>query len=204
MTECWFDLSRGIRTVTPQELLQTELSSGSLTDAVQYQGASPRLVRSLLSTLPHESFNAHFVDYGCGKGRALFLAAEAGFKKITGVEFSSRLAAQAHSNLRRIPRRSSRPCPQIWIGDAALYRPPQGPLVAFLYNPFHGTTLEKVAEHLADHASAEPAATWILYMNPSGLSTFLKAGFMETSRIERRGRLQAVQLMLHPGKSLET
>ena len=45
-----------------------------------------------------------FVDFGCGKGRVLFLAARYRFARIIGVELSERMAEQARRNLAREPR----------------------------------------------------------------------------------------------------
>jgi SAM-dependent methyltransferase len=197
-SECWFDLSHGTRTITPHQPTAGELSAGSLSDAVQYQGSNPCLVRALFDSLPEAARNATFVDYGCGKGRVLILAAEARFPRLIGVEFSSTLASQARANLSHCGYATAPDTPQgptLWIGDAACFTPPGGPLVAFLYNPFQGATLEQVALRLAQHASRHPSQTWILYANPSGHSTFLRAGFRVAHTIGHHPSVQGMLLI---------
>ena len=192
-SELLFDLTHGTHTLTPVEP-NTAGTTGSVTDAVQYQGCSPAISRSLLATLPQEAFDAQFTDFGSGKGRTLILALEAGFPAITGVEFSSALVAAGRRNLERSGASNSKAA--ILHLDAAVYEPPHGPLVAFLYNPFHGRTLERVIANLVRHASKPGCPLWVLYLNPKGLRAFLNAGFAETARIERRGRTLGVQLTL--------
>ena len=99
--EWWFDLRRGTETFRPRELDQLQIPADAAADGVQYQGANPRLVRELLSLLPASTLSATFVDYGCGKGRVLLLAAEAGFIRLIGVEFAPELATVCEANLRR-------------------------------------------------------------------------------------------------------
>jgi hypothetical protein len=189
-SEIHFDLHHGTRTLTPREPTLSDLSSESQTDAVQYQGSSPRLFRRLVETLPSEAFRAHFVDFGSGKGRTLILALEAGFQQVTGIEFSAPLVSEARSNLDQCGTQQ----PQILQQDATTFLPPPGPLVAFLYNPFRGETLQKVIRNLARHACQAGSQTWVLYINPTGFDSFLQAGFAETARITHRNHLQAVQL----------
>jgi len=45
-----------------------------------------------------------FVDLGCGKGRAMMLAALYGFKQVKGVEFSSKLCDRARDNLKKFSK----------------------------------------------------------------------------------------------------
>ncbi len=59
-----------------------------------YIGSQPSIMRRALSALgPVERYD--FLDLGCGKGRALIVAAEFPFRAITGVELSPALAAIA-------------------------------------------------------------------------------------------------------------
>src|SRR5205085_6617351 len=46
-----------------------------------------------------------FLDYGCGKGRALVAAASRGFGEVIGVELAPELCAAAEANVKRAARR---------------------------------------------------------------------------------------------------
>lgn len=49
--------------------------------------------------LPMRPKDFVFIDYGCGKGRALFIAAEHSFKAAIGIEYASDLASIAKRNI---------------------------------------------------------------------------------------------------------
>lgn len=69
-----------------------------------YMPVSYSLMEKLLAKLPAKS-RTHFFDYGCGKGRALCLAAHAGFKKVSGVDFSSTFCKETKTNLQKTVKR---------------------------------------------------------------------------------------------------
>jgi SAM-dependent methyltransferase len=186
-SELAFDLRYRSNTVWPGDLDRMEISGGNRTEAVQYQGVSPRLVKALFHRLPREAFDAPFIDLGAGKGRVLILAAGAGFPRRIGVEFAAPLAALCRRNLEQAGVLA-----EVVEQDAAGFPLPAGPLVVFLYNPFTGGTLARVAERLREHAGRHPV--WILYVNPQGLATFTHLGFREVHRICRGGIPAAVLL----------
>src|SRR5713226_561215 len=67
-------------------------------DNVNYEPVDLELFAHGIAFVPRVTF----VDLGCGKGRALILAHEAGFRNLIGVEMSPKLAAAARSNLQRL------------------------------------------------------------------------------------------------------
>jgi SAM-dependent methyltransferase len=184
-SEVAFDLRMGCVTMIPSPRPAAALP----TDAVQYQGASPRLVRDLFRRLPDEARRGVFVDYGSGKGRGLLLAAEAGFQGLVGVEMDPALVADCRRNLDRRGL-DARLC----VEDAARFEIPSQPLAAFLYNPFTGPTLAEVTQRLALHAERHPV--WVVYVNPVGLETFLRSGFTVRERVLRGGSAAGVVLQL--------
>jgi SAM-dependent methyltransferase len=192
--EFWFDLRRGTETFLPHELDRLRVTAPAVTDGVQYQAANPRLVRELLSWIPASAHAATFVDYGCGKGRVLMLAAETGFTRLLGVEFAPELAAVCEVNLRRRQGSVAQTDVKVRVQDAAEFEPPPGPLVVFLYNPFHGETLRRVVARLRHRAKADRQPVWILYANPRELPAFTAAGFVVTKAASRRGLTLGVLL----------
>jgi SAM-dependent methyltransferase len=90
-----------------------------------------------------------FIDVGCGKGRALLMAAAFPFRRIVGVEFSASLADIARDNVRRYT--GPRACQEITIEtmDATKYVFPDGPLVVFMYHPFDEKVMAPFAERVA-------------------------------------------------------
>ncbi len=182
-SEALFDWRHGTKTMMPGELDGLVPECASKKDGVQYQGASPRIVRPLLAKLPASARGATFVDYGCGKGRGLLLAMEAGFSRVIGIEFAPQLAALCRKNLCGSRSGKYQAKASVLVMDAGAFIPEPGPLVAFLYNPFHGQTLRTVAGRLRDHSQINPL--WIVYVNPIGLGAFIDAGFAVTNSLNR-------------------
>jgi SAM-dependent methyltransferase len=126
--------------------------------AEDYQPIDPDVFRTTLAHIEEDVSRFTFVDIGCGKGRALLLAEEYDFAKISGVEFSRRLAKVAAANAATIgSQRISVVC-----ADARHFQFPPGPLVVFLYNPFSGEIFRSVMQRLASH----PGILYIAYVNP--------------------------------------
>ncbi len=187
--ELAFDLHYGTRTWLPKDLAGLETTGGSRLDGVQYQGTNPRLARKLLKALPSDARNAWFIDYGCGKGRGLLLGMEAGFTRLIGVEFAPELASQCRANLqvaRHLPPISSI---SVVEGDAAEFQLPPGPVIAFLYNPFRGQTLQRVLQRLTAHAQTVGQTVHIVYVNPQEIEQFTRLGWKMKSPIIDRGTL---------------
>lgn len=179
LAEWSFDRRHGLRAWWPQEVAQGVRDAGfRAIDAVQYQGVDPRLALEVLDSVPVEvRGQATFVDYGCGKARGLAVGILAGFRKLVGVEVCVELATLAERNLATLLGRHPGVVVEIRTQDAAAFEPPDGPLVAFLYNPFVGLTLEHVVQRLERHSSRWPV--WVIYINPRGSSAFLHRGFRQ-------------------------
>ena len=95
-----FDRRYRIKTSAYILLPNTSFAPSRLSDATQYGPVNGWALRKFLREirLPRE---LHFVDLGCGLGRACILAAEYGFKRVTGVELAPEFCALARDNLAR-------------------------------------------------------------------------------------------------------
>jgi SAM-dependent methyltransferase len=193
ISEVVFDFRHGLWAALPRETDVDGIPPERAGDAVQYQGVDPRIAGEALGRLPATALEATFVDYGCGKGRGLALGAVAGFRRLIGIEISPVLAAICDRNLRRTRHRHSGIIADVRVADAVEFRPPAGPLVAFLYNPFLGETLERVVARLRQHSEYHPV--WVVYINPMGLSRFMDGGFTVSSASREGGHLVGVNLV---------
>jgi SAM-dependent methyltransferase len=108
-----------------------------------------------------------FVDYGSGKGRALVLAAERGFRRVIGVEYAAALHEVALLNIARFRERHPGAAPiELYFGDAAQFEPPEEDLLCFFYNPFDDVVMERVLARLEASLRARPRALYLAYRNP--------------------------------------
>jgi SAM-dependent methyltransferase len=128
-------------------------------DSEDYEAVNPALFARALPHVPRVTF----VDLGCGKGRALILAHQAGFRDVIGVEIAPRLLPAARRNTRRLAIPAA-----LVLADAAAYHFPDRPIVTFLYNPFGIPTLQGVIEKLRHHRHS----VHVIYVNPTHDSLF--------------------------------
>jgi SAM-dependent methyltransferase len=134
----------------------------------------------IVGSLPIARGDWGFTDYGCGKGRALVLAAEHGFAHVRGIERDPAFHAQALRNVGRYrERRPSAPRIEVVLGDAATLAPPASRSVLFLYNPFDAATLGRLLERLrAGWQGGAPE--WIIaYRTPANAQCVRDAGWLE-------------------------
>ena len=90
----WFDLRYGTDTCDPLRLSDLRISSPNKGYGVDYSATKPRVFARFMKLVPLLPASV-FVDFGCGKGRVMLLAARHGFKRVIGVEFSPELCQAA-------------------------------------------------------------------------------------------------------------
>jgi len=133
----------------------------------EYQGCNAPALDQVVQelALPYEQFT--FIDLGCGKGRALLVAARFPFRQVLGVEYSAPLTEIARRNLSQFPS-TARRCQDIIVtqADAASFPLPDDPLLLFLFNPFERPVMRAVAENVVASFQRQPRRIIILYSNP--------------------------------------
>jgi SAM-dependent methyltransferase len=147
------------------------ISSASLplsvsgTYANSYLGIPPSALTQAISHLPLKPEDFTFVDVGCGKGRALFVAAQFPFRHLLGVELSPELCRVARANTDTNPDWAARIT--IVNQDAATVAYPDTPLVLFFYDPFLASALRRVLVNLERQLRRSPREAYLLYsFNP--------------------------------------
>lgn len=153
-TEDSFDRTRGVSTLGDIALWKLSIPSEDWTSGVHYRPVAEHVFARCMEKLPLHPKDYTFIDLGSGKGRALILAKEAGFRRIIGVEFSPRLCQDAKKNLQAIGTQAEVVCK-----SAALYDFPEEPSVIFLYNPFVRDVMQRVLDRI--HPDG-----YIVYVNP--------------------------------------
>jgi SAM-dependent methyltransferase len=119
-----------------------------------------------------------FVDFGCGKGRALYLACWYPFRQVIGVELDPQMASVARRNMARARGPRSLRTVQILDGDARFVELPDNLRVAFFFNPFHGAVFRTVTVRLKNHADKRQSPLRVIYANPTESGTLLELGFV--------------------------
>jgi SAM-dependent methyltransferase len=163
----WFDLTRGVETAGSQGLEKLDLA-GSTQEGFMYHPSGVRAARRAIGAVPvqdHSRFT--FIDFGSGKGRVLFLAAELPFRTIVGVEFARELHEIAQENIRRYRQRKTN-CGAIKSvrGNAVEFEYPPGNLVLFFFNPFPVTVMRRVLDRLRLALEQEPREVFLVLLYP--------------------------------------
>lgn len=121
-------------------------------------------VFAALRGLPVRRGECAFLDYGCGKGRACVAAAALGFRRVTGLELSEALAAEARANLARMRWRRTRTA-EIIVGDARAYEVPDDVGVIYFFHPFVGEVLRTVMGRMRASLTRAPRPLHVVYFN---------------------------------------
>jgi hypothetical protein len=162
-----FDKTHGLDTGGKIELFYLSIDADSRDSGCSYQAVFPDRFREGIQCLRIDPSQFTFVDIGAGKGRAIFLAEEFGFRRIVGVEFAEELVKICQRNLhRRFSNRIVSSPIEIKCVDALVFPLPVEPIVIYLFNPFSSDIMVQMAARIHDSLQKYPRPLRILYMNP--------------------------------------
>jgi len=168
----------GINSTGADELKKLKKAGVDISHATMYMPVSYRLLEKTLEQINPLS-KKHFLDIGCGKGRAMCVAAGNGFSKVSGIDFSASFCADAVANLsitqKKIPALDFTVIEQ----DAAAYKIPGDTDCIFLFNPFDELVMKKVVANIMTSLKANPRELNIIYANPLYKALFLENNFKE-------------------------
>jgi len=175
---CWLDrhFDRRFAVDTAGVLILPEIHSDP-----RFNGYSPTphaLFSRLLHQIDVDYSKFTFIDFGCGKGKALLLASELPFKQIVGVELSSVLIGIAEHNLKTY--RGTRRCKtvQLVLSDARDFHLPEEHSVCYFWDPFEAELMQTVLQNIRNSLAVAPRDIYILYFMPVHRRLFDEAGFL--------------------------
>lgn len=149
-------------------------------EATCYEAVREDVFLDVMATANVEPRRCDFIDFGSGKGRALVLAAEAGFRKAVGVEISPALHEVAIRNVAIYRRQRPHAGPiELRCGDAAAFELPPGDALLFFYNPFREGMLRSVLSNVARAWRAQRCKLTVVYCNPIHFDLFDEFDFLE-------------------------
>jgi SAM-dependent methyltransferase len=143
-----------------------------------------RAIGQLQALAPDALSHGSFVDFGSGKGRALILAARAGFPRVTGIEWSPVLHALCRRNVEAAwQRRTLCAEHELHLGDAARFDVPDDSTVWFWFNPFDAAMSERVATNLRDSLERRPRPAYLIYARPVHAGLLTAQGFRVAAEV---------------------
>ena len=174
-----FDFKYKTDTLRWQELNSISVAGENKVHGFRYQPTQARTLRKVFKTV-NPSRDGTFLDLGCGKGRALILAAEFGYRRVLGVEFSELLCQIAQTNLSRYSRDFS-PTTEFRVihTDAGDYAIPEDVSTVFMFNPFDEVVMTKVVKNIEGSLRNHPRKLYIIYRNPLHRYLFDSSGMLQ-------------------------
>jgi SAM-dependent methyltransferase len=151
-----------------------DLRSGHRNDVFNtaYYGMAPSRFRwaieSWIADDGHTAIEDYsFIDIGCGKGRAVLMASEFGFREVVGVELHRSLAKIAEANVAVWTAAGRAVCPvRIVCQEATEFTFPEGPCLLYLFHPFGAPVMERLIERIKVDFAGRQGMLDLIYFNP--------------------------------------
>ena len=174
-----YEKKLGIHTHSIVNLDHLTLAGNNTYENHHYQGASYDVLFKIFRKLPTGTHHHTFVDYGCGKGRAIFVAEQCGFTKLIGVDIAQELIEEANENKMNYKPINSFSSIDFVFNDATKYSITQDSCIFYFFNPFGATILNKVLENIKESVKQYPRKIYCIYLNPKYKAVFNENGFNE-------------------------
>lgn len=170
-----FDMRYKIDTINTEQLENLDIDSPNKEFGVYYEGTNAYIFKKALSSFKIDEAKSCFVDFGSGKGKAMFMAAERGFRKVIGVEFSIELVETCRKNLEIFKQRSkSKTQFEIIHMDASQYEIPTEANLLFFSNPFNEMLTTKVIDNILRSYEKAPREMWVIHLYPKENMAFAR------------------------------
>jgi SAM-dependent methyltransferase len=168
-----------IKTIELDRLKTISIKGDNLSHGSIYQGCNYYVLQKGFDYLSRVPENKNLVDFGCGKGRALVVAAHYGFNIITGIDFAKSLCHLAEKNIEVNKDHLDISRFNIICDDVINYKVKGEENVFFFFNPFDDVIMLKVVKNILSSLRENPRKIYIMYANPVHKEIFLSAGFEE-------------------------
>ena len=155
----------GIDTFGDKAPNELSIKCGSKEGGHLYQPSSSVIFGKAMNALPFNFTDKVFLDIGSGKGRALILAAEAGFKKVIGVEYANELNDIAYTNIEKVKDRFQNTEFVLHEGDALEFDISEEVDVIYLFNPFDEEAVTRLLKKVKP-AFERSKPIYLVYVHP--------------------------------------
>ena len=179
----------GIQTTGADELKHLEEIGIDISHATVYMPVSYDLLERFFIRADIKQFR-HFLDIGCGKGRAMCVAAAFGVKKVSGTELSRKLYLAAKANLEITKNKFPGVQYELFNNDAFWYEIEDDVDCIFMFNPFDDVIMSGVMENIETSLGTNPRKITVIYINPLQKHLFLEQGYKEVYHFREKHYLE--------------
>jgi 2-polyprenyl-3-methyl-5-hydroxy-6-metoxy-1,4-benzoquinol methylase len=184
-----------IDTTGADELKSLSKKGIDISHATIYMPVSYLLLEEIFRQIPLMP-PKHFLDIGCGKGRAMCVAAHHGINNITGIDISKQLCEDALTNLQHTKEKFPSLQYEVITKDAMNFEIPADVDCIFLFNPFDVVIMSAVVSNIMESVQEHPRDIIVAYANPLYEDHFLEEGFIEIFHTKELKYLEADILKL--------
>lgn len=179
----------GLNTTGADDLKSLEMKGIDISHATIYMPVSYDVLELFFDEVKLETFN-HFLDIGCGKGRAMCVAASYAVNKISGVELSKDLFDIAKENIAFSQLLFPYTEFKINNNDAFYFDIDDDVDCIFMFNPFDDTIMSGVMENIETSLENNPRVMTIIYINPLEKHILQEWGYEEIFHSKRMHYLE--------------
>lgn len=189
-----------INTTSFNNLSRFRIRGDQLAHATEYMPVSYFTMEQLLLHLPENAKKGTFLDIGCGKGRAMCIAAHYGFKHVSGIDFAKEMIDAAAKNLAQTKELSKDFQYELSWADITTLEIGKEVSTVFLFNPFDEILMKLVVQKIKTSLINHPRFLHVLYASPRHEELFFAAGFDVLFRVKKLNYLEGIVLQI-PEKS---
>ena len=184
----------GINTTSANDLSEFQIKGNQLVHATEYMPVNYFTIENVLGHLPENAKHGMFLDIGCGKGRALCVAAAYGFKKLYGIDFAKQLIDESEKNLALI--KTCYPSIQYELSwsDISTLEINKDVSTIFLFNPFDEVLMKNIIRKINSSLQQYPRELYVLYCSPRHEELFFADGYDVLYRIRKYNFLEGTIL----------
>lgn len=181
-----YDMRNGTDTGGKAAAAKLDIPRDAVQHVTGFQSVNERHLRKVLEEIEFPAGSV-FIDIGCGKAKALLIAADYPYiEKVMGIELAESLCKASEKNLQTARARGKLNTPaEIIHGDAveAQYDPAIN--IFFLNNPFDAAFMKRMIDVLEAHGRKHQRRIWVLYGNPALRDMIAEDGRMKLVRAFR-------------------
>ena len=184
----------GINTTSSNDLSEFQIKGNQLVHATEYMPVNYFTIEHVLNHLPENAKQGTFLDIGCGKGRALCVAAAYGFTKLCGIDFAKQLIEQAEQNLSLTKERFPSIQYELSWSDITTLEISKDVSTVFLFNPFDEVLIKKIIRKINISLQQYPRELYVLYCSPRHEELFFADGYDVLYRVKKYNFLEGTIL----------
>jgi len=178
-----YDVRNGTDTGGKAAAAKLDIPADTVEHVTGFQSVNERHLKTVLEQVDFP-IGSVFIDIGCGKAKALLIAAKFLYiEKVVGVELAKSLCVASEKNLEIARAKGALNTPaEIIHGDAVEIEYDSAINIFFLNNPFDAGFMLRMIDILERHAKKHGKKIWMLYGNPQHADVIAQDGRLKFVR----------------------